>query len=61
MLIVLYVNDAGVCAKNEYDINELIHRLTKCGFELTRKGSFSEFLGIKFVHNKETGAITAMQ
>ena len=61
MLIVLYVDDAGVCAKNEHDIDELICRLTTCGFELTCKGSFSEFLGIKFVHNKETGAITAMQ
>ena len=46
---------------NMHDINELICRLTKHGFELTREGSFSEFLGIKFVHNKETGAITAMQ
>ena len=61
MLIVLYVNDAGVCAKNEHDIDELIHRLTKRGFELTHEGSFSEFLGIKFVHDKETGTITAMQ
>ena len=59
MLIVLYVNDAGVCTK--HDIDELICRLTKCGFELTCKGSFSEFLGIKFVHDKETGTITAMQ
>ena len=58
---LLYVDDAGVCAKNKHDIDELICRLTKCGFELTCKGSFSEFLGIKFVHNKETGAITAMQ
>ena len=61
MLIVLYVNDAGVCTKNEHDINELIHRLTKCGFGLTHEGSFSEFLCIKFVHDKETGAITATQ
>ena len=61
MLIVLYVNDAGVCAKNEHDIDELIHRLTKRGFELTHEGSFSEFLGIKFVHDKETGTITVMQ
>ena len=61
MLIVLYVDDAGVCAKNESNINELIHRLTKHGFELTHKGSFSEFLGIKFVHDNKTGAITAMQ
>ena len=61
MLIVLYVNDAGVCAKNEHDIDELIRRLTKHGFELTREGSFSEFLGIKFVHDKEAGTITAMQ
>ena len=28
---------------------------------MTHEGSFSEFLGIKFVHDKETGAITAMQ
>ena len=61
MLVVLYVDDAGVCAKNEHNIDELIHRLTKHGFELTCEGSFSEFLGIKFVHDKETGAITAMQ
>ena len=61
MLIVLYVNDAGVCTKNEHDIDELIHRLMKHGFELTHEGSFSEFLGIKFVHDKETGTITAMQ
>ena len=59
MLIVLYVDDAGVCAKNEHDIDELICRLTKHGFELTHEGSFSEFLGIKFVHDKETGTITA--
>ena len=61
MLVVLYVDDAGVCTKNEHDINELISRLTKHGFELTHKGSFSEFLGIKFVHGKETGTITATQ
>ena len=61
MLIVLYADDAGVCTKNESDIDELIRRLTMCGFELTHEGSFSEFLGIKFVHDKETGTITAMQ
>ena len=61
MLIVLYVNDAGVCAKNKHDIDELIRMLTRHGFELTHEGSFSEFLGIKFVHDKETGTITAMQ
>ena len=61
MLIVFYVNDAGVCTKNECNIDELICRLTKHDFELTHEGSFSEFLGIKFVHDKETGAITAMQ
>ena len=27
MLIVLYVNDAGVCTKNKHDIDELICRL----------------------------------
>ena len=36
VLIVLYVDDAGVCTMNKHDIDELICRLTKCGFECVR-------------------------
>ena len=42
MLNVLYVDDAGICTKNEHDIDELICRLTRHGFELTCERSFSE-------------------
>ena len=48
MLVVLYVDDAGIAAKNPSDIDKLIHMLQQKGFDLTREGSFAEFLGIKF-------------
>ena len=47
-MIVCYVDDAGIAASNVRLIDELIKNLTDLGFELTREGSFTEFLGIKF-------------
>lgn len=61
MLIVIYVDDAGICARNENDIDILIRNLTNRGFELTREGSFSECLGIKFVREDTNNTITATQ
>ena len=58
---MIYVDDAGICAQDEKDIDELISKLTDRGFELTREGSFSEFLGIKFVHDEVNNTITATQ
>ena len=42
-------------------MDEMVERLRKQGFELTREGSFSEFLGIKFEKNSEDGSINMTQ
>ena len=57
MMIILYVDDAGITCQHKRDADLLISRLTASGFELTREGTFSEYLGIKFDQNKTTGAI----
>ena len=61
MMMVLYVHDAGISAKYKKDVDDLIDNLRNRGFELTREGSFSEFLGIKFVRDDKEGTITATQ
>jgi hypothetical protein len=61
MMLVVYVNDVGISAKRKQDVNEMVERLRKKGFELTREGSFSEFLGIKFEKNAEDGSINMTQ
>ena len=48
MMIVLYVDDAGIAAKDPKMIDELIDQLEGLGFNLTKEGTFAEFLGIKF-------------
>jgi hypothetical protein len=58
----LYVDDAGLAVKNPNDIDELLNSLRAKGFEMTHESSFAdEFLGIKFVEDKDTGAITLTQ
>jgi len=47
-MIVLYVDDAGIAAIDIAVIDKIIDDLLEQGFELTREGSFAEFLGIKF-------------
>lgn len=61
MLIVIYVDDVGLAAQDPNDIDVLINNLTSRGFELTREGSFSQFLGIKFVRDEANNTITATQ
>ena len=48
IMVVLYVDDSGIAAKDPKDIDALIQALEDKGFQLTREGSFAEFLGIKF-------------
>lgn len=48
MLLISYVDDCGIGAARKEDVDEFVRRLIARGFELTREGSFSEFLGIKF-------------
>jgi len=48
MIMVCYVDDCGIGAKNESDIDAHVDRLRAKGFEITKEGTSSEFLGIKF-------------
>ena len=48
MIIIMYVDDLGLAVENSERINELIENLKKKIFDLTKGGSFSEYLGIKY-------------
>ena len=60
MIIVLYVDDAGIGAANPADIDSLIQQLRGLGFELKKEGDFTEFLGIK-LDKQENGSINLTQ
>jgi transposase InsO family protein len=60
MMLVVYVDDVGIAAKRKEDVDAMIVRLRKKGFELTREGSFSEFLGIKF-EKLDNGSVNMTQ
>jgi hypothetical protein len=61
MMLVVYVDDVGISAKRKEDVDEMVARLRKKGFELTREGSFSEFLGIKFEKHPSDGSVNMTQ
>jgi hypothetical protein len=61
LLVVLYVDDAGIAAPTPDIIDTFVDELRKRHFKLTKEGTFSEFLGIKFSRNTEDGAITLTQ
>jgi hypothetical protein len=61
LLVVLYVDDAGIAAPDPKYIDEFIAELRRRKFDLTKEGSFTEFLGIKFTEDKEAGTITLTQ
>jgi hypothetical protein len=61
LMIVLYVDDAGIAAPMVELINTFVDGLKAKGFELTKEGSFSEFLGIKFEEDTSAGSITMTQ
>lgn len=58
--VVLYVDDAGIGAKDPKDIDKLIEQLRELGFELKKEGDFTEFLGIKLEKMKD-GAVELTQ
>ena len=60
MMVVVYVDDCGVGAADPSEIDKLIDDLRDLGFELTREGDFSEFLGIK-LEKKSDGSIFLSQ
>ncbi|MFM7311463.1 MAG: reverse transcriptase domain-containing protein, partial [Flavobacteriales bacterium] len=60
MLIVMYVDDCGIGAKDPAEIDQLVADLRNLGFDLTQEGDFTEFLGIKLTNNTD-GTITLTQ
>ena len=60
MMRVVYVDDVGISAKRKQDVDEMVERLKKRGFELVHEGSFPDFLGIKFAKMAD-GAINMTQ
>eukprot|EP00978_Attheya_sp_CCMP212_P028938 scaffold101133_cov51-Attheya_sp.AAC.8 len=61
ILVVVYCDDCGIGCKNPNDAEQLIQDLMDTGFNLTREGTFTEFLGIKFEKDKDNGTITLTQ
>ena len=59
-MVILYVDDCGIAAKDPKDIEQLIDDLRALDFELTREGDFAEFLGIKF-HKRQDSSIELTQ
>ena len=60
LIIICYVDDLGIQAPNQTIIDNLISSIESKGFELTREGTFSEYLGIKY-NKDESGIITMTQ
>lgn len=48
MIVICYVDDLGIQVPHESIVDTLIKNLVKKGFELTREGTFSEYLGIQY-------------
>ena len=61
MFLILYCDDLGIAAKDESDVDNLIQFLRAKGFELTKEGTFSDFLGIKREIDSAANIITLTQ
>jgi hypothetical protein len=61
IMAVCYVDDVGLAATDKSLIDQLVQDFEARGFELTREGSFSEFLGIKMVKNGSSGTLELTQ
>jgi hypothetical protein len=48
-MVVRYVDEVGIAYANESDLQTLVTNLTKCNLQFTKEGTFTNFLGIKFV------------
>ena len=59
--MIVYVDDVGVAAPNSDLIDKFVINLKQCRFKLTKEGSFSEYLGIKFKENPDNGTIMLTQ
>ena len=61
IMVVLYVDDVGIAYKEQSDLDNLLDGLTKRGLEFTKEGTFTDFLGIKFVKDSVKNTVTLTQ
>ena len=61
IIIVLYVDDLGIAYSNSDDVEAFFANLANMGFEFTREGSFTNFLGIKFERDEANNTVTLTQ
>jgi hypothetical protein len=61
MMLVVYVDDAGIAARSEQEIDSFIESMRKRGFELNKEGTFNEFLGIKLERSDDRKTVTLTQ
>ena len=61
MIAILYVDDLGLAFPSESVLEDFLTELKRLGFEFTREGTFSEFLGIDFAYDKEGKSVTMTQ
>jgi len=60
MMVVMYVDDFGIGAKDPTEIDGLVSDLCNLGFDLTKEDTFHEFLGIK-MEKRADGSIKLTQ
>ena len=61
MVAFTYVDDCGIAALTMKEINGFVDWLRKRGFELTKEGDFSAYLGINFHHDPKMQTVTMTQ
>ena len=57
-MVVLYVDDVGIAYAHESDLKTLLTKLEERGLQFTKEGTFTDFLGIKFVKDPIKNTIT---
>jgi hypothetical protein len=60
LIVISFVDDLGIQAPNKSIVDQFITALESKGFELTREGTFSEYLGIQYEH-LDDGSINMTQ
>ena len=48
-MLTNYMDDTDIAYQNEAALREFLDSLAKNGFEYTKEGSFTEYLGIQYV------------
>ena len=61
VVLVVCIDDVGIGAKNDADVNILIEQLRGHGFTLECEGSFTSHLGLQFVTDVTTRSVALMQ